>query len=131
MTTEEFIRDLCAAAGEDTEGVFLRGRREGWLEAEDELFATRSIARKNIARILHMYLLKVKKKPDLKNIDPAHELKDLYDCRICANHVAQIYCRGIMHARNLMRDGQFLWFDLEGESDDNEASEFIRRTLEI
>lgn len=131
MTTEEFIRDLCTATGEDTEGVFLRGRREGWLEAEDELFAMHPIARKNIARILHMYLLKVKGIPDLKNIDPAHELKDLYDCRVCANHVAQIYCRGIMPARNLMREGKFLWFDLDGEAENKEASEFIRHTLEI
>ena len=35
---------------------------------------------------------------DLDNIDPAEILRDLYDCRVCVNHIAQIYLRGIMDA---------------------------------
>ena len=127
MTNLEFITELCRVTGEETEDIFIRGRRAGWLEAEDELDPEQDIARKQQARILHMYLLKEKKIPDLKDISKAYELKDLFDCRVCANHVAQVYCRGIMDAKNLMKNGRFLWFDLEGIDDDHAIRTHLSR----
>ena len=53
MTTDEFIRELCSKAGIDYDGIYSRGRQEGWLEAEDELFRDQAILRKNVARICH------------------------------------------------------------------------------
>lgn len=129
MTYREFILRLCEASGTSSEDVFLRGRKTGWLEAEDEIYKDRPILRKQIARILHMYLLKVKGIPDLKDLSRAHALRDLYDCRVCANHVAQVYSRGIMDAKNLMKDGEFLWFDLDGEDDEADISSYIDRML--
>ena len=118
MRTEDFIRELCKATGEEYSDVFTRGRREGWLEEADELYPDRDISRKNVARILHQYLLKVRDIPDIGDISEAYKLKDLFDCRICANHVAQVYLRGLMDAKNLMKEGEFLWFDLDGVDED-------------
>ena len=128
MTTDDFIKELCNEAGIAFDGIYERGRKEGWLDAEDELFKDQAITRKNAARICHMYLLKVMKINDL-DINGATALKDLYDCRVCANHIAQVYMRGIMDARNISRNGEFLWFDLNGEDDDLTNSEIICRLL--
>ena len=118
MRTDAFIRELCKVTGENHSDVYIRGRRAGWLEAEDELYPDRDISRKNVARILHQYLLKVRNIPDIGDISEAYKLKDLFDCRICANHVAQVYLRGLMDAKNLMKEGEFLWFDLDGVDED-------------
>lgn len=120
MRTDDFIRELCKVTGEEYQDVYIRGRRAGWLEEEDELYPDRDISRKNVARILHIYLLKVRMVPDIPDISRASALKDLYDCRICANHVAQVYLRGIMDAKNLLKEGEFLWFDLDGSDDDDD-----------
>ena len=130
MTTGEFVKLLCEKAGIESEGVFGRGRKEGWLEAEDEVFKDQPVTRKNVARICHMYLQKVMKINDL-DISKAQEIKDLYDCRVCANHVAQVYMRGIMDAKELKRDGGFLWFDLNGTDDRIRNSEILDRLLLI
>ena len=130
MTTGEFVKLLCEKAGIESEGVFGRGRKEGWLEAEDEVFKDQPVTRKNVARICHMYLQKVMKINDL-DISKAQEIKDLYDCRVCANHVAQVYLRGIMDAKELKRDGGFLWFDLNGTDDRIKNSEILDRLLLI
>ena len=34
----------------------------------------------------------------MPDISKAYVLKDLFDCRVCANHIAQVYLRGIMEA---------------------------------
>ena len=130
MTTEDFITELYRQAGEEPKDVFIRGRKEGWLEAEDELFADRDITRKNAARILHMYLLKVRGISDISGIEKAHVLRDLFDCRVCANHVAQMYLRGIMDARDLMPSEGFMWFDLDGIDDRDTNVEHIRKMLD-
>ena len=128
MTTEAFIRELCIRAGIKQDGIFARGREEGWLEAEDEVFKDSTVTRKNVARICHMYLLKVMNVRDL-DMSGANKIRDLYDCRVCANHIAQVYMRGIMDAKNISRDGEFLWFDLDGEDDDAYNSAVIDRLL--
>ncbi len=131
MRTDDFIRELCKVTGEEYSDVYIRGRRSGWLEAEDELYPDRDISRKNVARILHMYLLKVRLISDLPDISRASALKDLYDCRICANHVAQVYLRGIMNAKNLLKEGEFLWFDLEGTDEELKICSQLARMNEI
>ena len=118
MRTDDFIRELCKATGEEYSDVYIRGRRAGWLEEADQLYPDAAISRKNVARILHQYLLKVRNIPDICDISEAYKLKDLFDCRICANHVAQVYLRGFMDAKNLMKEGEFLWFDLDGVDED-------------
>ena len=130
MTTDEFLKLLCQKARMESEDIYAKGRKEGWLEAEDDVFKYQPVTRKNVARICHLYLLKVMKVNDL-DISGAKELKDLYDCRVCANHIAQAYMRGIMDAKNIKRDGEFLWFDLNSEDDDDTNSAIIERLLLI
>ena len=78
-----------------------------------------------------MYLLKVKGISDLQDISKADELRDLYDCRVCANHIAQVYLRDIMSAKELSVNGGFLWFDLNGEDDTSAIEDYLIRAYEI
>lgn len=131
MTREKFIKRLLEIFGENTGDVFSNGLENGWLEFEDKLFRDDAITRKNIARIIHLYLLKEKGISDLKDISKAAELRDLYDCRVCANHVAQVYLRDIMSAKELSVNGGFLWFDLNGEDDSAAIEDYLIRAYEI
>ena len=131
MTREKFIKRLLEVFGEDTGEVFSNGLENGWLEFEDKLYRDDAIIRKNIARIIHMYLLKVKGISDLQDISKAGELRDLYDCRVCANHIAQVYLRDIMSAKELSVNGGFLWFDLNGEDDTSAIEDYLIRAYEI
>lgn len=131
MTREQFIKRLLEVFGEDTGDVFSNGLENGWLEFEDKLYRDDEINRKNIARIIHLYLLKEKGISDLKDISKAAELRDLYDCRVCANHVAQVYLRDIMSAKELSVNGGFLWFDLNGEDDSAAIEDYLIRAYGI
>lgn len=130
MTTDAFIRELCSIFGEEYEGVYDRAVKCGWLDTEDLLFKEREISRKNVARIIHLYLLKVRNLPDIRGITDAEVLRDLYDCRVCANHVAQVYLRGIMDADDLKKDGGFLLFDLDREDDPETNRMYLKRAAE-
>lgn len=131
MTREQFIKRLLEVYGEDTGDVFSNGLENGWLEFEDKLYRDDEINRKNIARIIHLYLLKEKGISDLKDISKAAELRDLYDCRVCANHVAQVYLRDIMSAKEFSVNGGFLWFDLNGEDDSAAIEDYLIRAYGI
>ena len=131
MTREQFIVKLLEVFNEDSVDVYSAGLENGWLEYEDKLYKDDEITRKIIARIIHMYLLKEKGIPDIQDISKAGELKDLYDCRVCANHVAQVYLRDIMSAKELSVSGGFLWFDLNGEDDTSAIEDYLIRAYEI
>ena len=130
MTREQFIVRLLEVFNEDSADVFSAGLEKSWLEYEDKLYKDDEISRKNIARIIHMYLLKEKGITDIQDISKAGELKDLYDCRVCANHIAQVYLRGIMGAKDLAAKGSFMWFDLEGEDDPDTIEDYLKRAFE-
>lgn len=72
------------------------GHFRGWLEDQDERNPAAPLNRQTAARIVHLFLLIECGVQDLPDITPATTLKDLYTCRVCANHIAQLYCRGIM-----------------------------------
>ena len=131
MTTGAFIESLCRAFGIWQDDCISYGLQKGWLEYGDELYSDEPVLRKNEARIFHMFLLKELGIKDLQDIQKAGELRDLYDCRVCANHVAQVYLRGIMDAKDLAVKGEFLWFDIEGEDDGVLIREHIRRLMEL
>ena len=75
------------------------GHFRGWLEDADERNPTAPLNRQTAARITHEFLRLELQIPDLTDITPATKLKDLYTCRACANHIAQVYTRGIMKAK--------------------------------
>lgn len=77
--------------------------------------------RKTAASIIHEFLLEVLGEKDNSDIGPALELKDIYDCRICAAHIAQVYCKGIMDC------GGTGYFGLSDEVTETDASVYIER----
>lgn len=60
--------------------------------------AARPIERRHAAKLLHLFVREVYGLPDLQDVSAARELVDLYDCRTCAEDIAQIYVRGFMKA---------------------------------
>lgn len=72
------------------------GRRRGWLEDKDVTGWKKVVEKRDAARIVHEFLRRELKEPDEDDWQGAEQLKDLYDCHICVNHVAQVYAKGIM-----------------------------------
>lgn len=88
--------------------------------------------RRAAAEIVHGFLKDVLKEKDIADISPAAVLRDLYDCRVCVNHIAQVYLKGIMdpvEIRGLGADGDesLLIFDGRGILSKKEAEEIIKR----
>ncbi len=125
VTVEEFVRLIwehycnknspgCASEGraqlrrenEESGGepglsaaLFLRGRQRGWLEEQDATDAGKLLERRAAARIVHGFLQQECMEADETDWDAARALKDLFDCRVCVGHVAQVYVKGIMGAK--------------------------------
>ena len=106
ISVGNFVSRLFALHPTQTEGktppslpeLLRYGHFRGWLEDQDERNPAAPLNRQTAARIVHLFLLIECGLQDLSNITPATNLKDLYTCRACANHIAQVYCRGIMGA---------------------------------
>lgn len=62
------------------------------------------LTRKLCAKIIHEYLQKNMHEPDEIGIEKAYFIKDLFDCRVCANHIAQVYLKGIMDVFSIDKD---------------------------
>lgn len=90
---------------------------KSWVEEQDLINKDKTIDRRNAARIIHMYMQNELRINDIKDITPAYILKDLFDCRVCANHIAQIYLRGLMEP---IKIGEICMFDLHGDVNDEE-----------
>ena len=110
MTIREFVgrlldcdenADRNLQSGEDPrrfENPVERAHSLGLIDLHAVEHADDPITRRDAARILHIFLRDVLSVPDLKDISAAGVLRDLYDCRVCANDIAQVFCRGIMSA---------------------------------
>lgn len=81
------------------------------------------IKRRTAAGIIHQALLG-RGEADEEQIEASLRLKDLYDCRTCAVHIAQVYAKGIMTARG---DGIF---GADERVTDREAEEMLRRVTD-
>ena len=97
---------------ENQKSLLYYGRKRYWLEDCDEANPDSFLDRRNAARICHQFMKIELGIKDLDDVSRAGELKDLYTCRICTPHVAQIYCRGIMDAQ-LVEDDRGCSFGLE------------------
>jgi len=67
-----------------------------WLEDQDEAHPENPLNRQTAARILHEFLRIECGLDDLQDITSATQLKDLYTCRVCTNHIAQVCARCLM-----------------------------------
>ena len=110
MTIEKFLQKFPDAS-------FYDGITEGIL------------TRKICATILHLYLQKVLHEKDEIGIEKAYFIKDLFDCRVCANHIAQICLKGIMQPCKLAED--LFLFHLEEEIDEEESELYLLRANNI
>ncbi len=88
--------DLRRELKRNPDGLLEYGRQRGWLDPQDLLEAEKPLLRRQAARILHEFLRKECGEADEADWGSAGELADLYDCRVCVNHVAQVYAKGIM-----------------------------------
>ncbi|MCR5279077.1 MAG: hypothetical protein K6E19_06510 [Lachnospiraceae bacterium] len=128
VTTTDFISIIAgsSSAGVDVSKEYMdKAHREGWLEEWDILHRDEPILRKNAARILHMYMFKVLKEPDEASEGPAWKLRDIYDCRVCAGHIAQAVDKGIM-SPFFYREG-FAVFEGDRNVERDEAEECVKR----
>lgn len=96
--------------------------RHGWMTPEDAALPEEPLRRNEAARILHEFLRRELGEADEENWDAAKSLRDLYDCRTCVAHVAQVYCKGIMEA-----GGEI--FGMREVVSDEEAILIARRTV--
>jgi hypothetical protein len=127
ITTGDFIIKLAQLKKDDTfdiDELFLEGRKRGWIEEQDITEKDRPLDRRTSARLIHMYMKNVLKIDDIPDITPSYHIRDLFDCRICANHIAQVLQRIIMDPVQL---GDIQIFDVFGKVTDEEAEEAIRR----
>ncbi|MBO4863401.1 MAG: hypothetical protein J5517_03495 [Eubacterium sp.] len=99
-----------------------------WTEDQDLMNWDRQLDRRTAARLIHMYMKVVKRVEDLKDITPAYELRDLFDCRVCANHVAQVYLRGIMPG---VKVGDIEIFDVYKDVSREEAEDILKQFSNI
>lgn len=111
---EEFVEDL---------------RQKGIIRLEDVCNMDDAIERRSVARITHMFLLVEKHEQDIEDITPANKLRDLYDCRICVNHIAQVYLKGIMEAVLIpgMSENEFWIFDSKANLEYKDALAIIEK----
>ena len=83
------------SASQDDTSVFFRHM----MADNSDAMLEGQVTKKKAALILYAFITDVLK---LKDTDwgEAGKFRDIYDCRICANAIAQVYGRGIMDARS-------------------------------
>lgn len=90
----------------DELAILKYGHIAGWLEDQDEVYSTSFLDKRTAARIIHQFMKIELCIPDLEEIKAAEILQDLYTCRVCANHIAQVYLRNIMYKEEVLINGQ-------------------------
>jgi len=81
--------------------------------------------RKQAAVQIHEYLHKELGEADETDVRASYTLRDLFDWRVCAGHIMQVYVKGIMEACTA-EDGSLI-FGTEQEVSGGEAKAIIQR----
>ncbi|MCR4832538.1 MAG: hypothetical protein K5900_03090 [Butyrivibrio sp.] len=117
ITEKEFAYSLLPKELRNSE--YINKLKESRIIEAPDLEVTRSDA----ARILHLFVKNVLEIRDIEDITPAGVLRDLYDCRVCVNHIAQVYLRGLMQGVRIPDIGtDFEIFDSKGLLSRQEAA---------
>lgn len=106
--------------------LLLYGHKRGWLEDSDEINPQNFLDRRTAARIIHQFMKIEMHIPDEKDISKAEILKDLYTCRVCANHIAQVVVKNII-LPVLSPDGTTYIFDSLAPVTKKEQQSIINR----
>lgn len=117
ISTKEFVKLLMSCKGdmepEQDEAVYMEyALKRGIIEDYDLLNKNKPIERRRAARIIHEYLLTELAEKDEADWSAAEDLIDLYSCRSCVMHIAQVYVKGIMPAnkdRLFEPEGKMTW----------------------
>lgn len=131
VTTEQFITMMIRRSNVDLEpnredwssGYIDYAFYQGILEDYDMTNRSNPIERRAAARIVHEALLKVFSEKDETEWSAAEKLLDLYSCRTCVMHIAQVYVKGIMLGR------EHNAFDVKGNMTLSEAESIVDRML--
>jgi len=83
------------------------------------------MTRKNIVGLIHDFLRTELQEPDEIDSEPAYVLQDLFDCRVCAGHIIQVYVKGIMDGI-VLPDGRKV-FDAEKQVSKEELSDIMTK----
>lgn len=102
---------------------FDEGKEAGRADGDVWQQSGEPIKRRTAAGMIHQALLRAGEK-DEESIEAAWQLKDLYTCRTCVNHIAQVYVKGIMTAWS---DGIF---GIEEQITDREAEKILQRVTD-
>lgn len=100
------------------------GVESGWLMPQDELYQNKKIENREAARIIHRYLKKEWSEEDIFWHPSTYQIADLFDCKTCADSIAQVYSKGIM---NVMRDQGHINFASNETISEQKAREVIDR----
>lgn len=131
ITLKEFVEKLTAGGGGNPSPAACveYGLQRGWLEQQDAANRSQPLLRKHAARIIHNYLRMEVEEADEVDGSPAYVLQDLFDCRVCAGHIIQVYVKGIMDGVVLMDERQM--FAANKEVSLSEAEEMIARVFRM
>lgn len=83
------------------------------------------MTRKTIVGLIHDFLRTELQEPDEIDSAPAYVLQDLFDCRVCAGHIIQVYVKGIMDGI-VLPDGRMV-FDAEKQVSKEELSDIMAK----
>lgn len=128
ITTKQFVQliwDSCK--GTEVGEVMTYAREHMWVMEQDLCAAEEPIERRRAAYIIHEFLRLELGEPDEESWLDAEKMKDIYDCRACANHIAQVYVKGIMEARKI---GDIWLFDSLGQIEFTEAEKIVTSVTE-
>ncbi|MEJ6952243.1 rhodanese-like domain-containing protein [Natronospora cellulosivora (SeqCode)] len=132
LTTKDFVRWVIRSSKGKIEpsrdgcssGYMDYALHKGIIEDYDMTNINNPIERRSAARIVHEVLLTEFGERDEDEWSAAKNLKDLYSCRTCVMHIAQVYVKGIM----LKNENKV--FDLKGKLTRAEASAVVVRMLD-
>lgn len=108
VTTEELVLALADRLPQPdvpAEDIWLYGRKRGWLSEQDQLLQKAPLERRHAARIVHEFLRIEYGEPDERDWSLARKYEDLFHCRVCAKHVAQVIVKDLMTPKTEKRFG--------------------------
>lgn len=113
--------------------LFRYAKKQGWIEEQDILNSNLPLQRRDLARIVHEFLRKELKEDDVQNISVANRLVDLFDCRVCVQHVAQVYLKGIIKSKQIQYTNQdeMTIFGMRDGIEQDEMEDIIKQIFHV
>ena len=130
MDTRRSQKNISSEENLSLQELLRYGHFRLWLDDIDERHPEAPLNRQSAARIIHNFLRIECGIADIQDTSSANCLKDLYTCRVCANHIAQVYVRGIMEAQEY--ENQTLIFnhlEIVSKSESDQILERIRYVI--